>query len=152
MQTQINLAEAKAILEQGAQRLASGQPLDAATALKALLEFAQGYSISQVDAEEPEDDMLLFEYGLFNSGNVDEHYFTVGFTRQVRLHEDEEYYQLALRLNYNPAAFGQLGGCTLWSVEYDSLAAWASAAQETAGFQAVCSQLCESFTIVLDET
>jgi hypothetical protein len=65
-------------------------------ALQLVTSFYTKYKIHGVDAATPDDDMLLFQYGTHDLHDGEEVYFTIDFTRQLRVDEDEEYFQLAL--------------------------------------------------------
>ena len=82
--------------------------------------------------DEPDSDMLLFEYGAYDFGQGKR--FLFGIARQWCVPENDEPYQLHIELRYDPAAFKGCGAKTLWSDWDPALNAWRGEIRATKGY------------------
>lgn len=129
----------------------AGSNLRIEDALQAVLAFYKAYGFTGVEVSEPDNDMLLFEYGVWSHR---EPYFSVDFIRQFSIEDEQDngYQQLSLTLCYAPEPFGSIADFNSWSANFDSVESWARHLQTTAGYQQMLTLPATSFAIGLDLT
>mgnify|MGYP004527079053 CR=1 FL=1 len=107
-----------------------GTPLTMGRALDLTCRFYLDTPIAGVDAtEEPEADMLLFQWGHYEEPQGPARRFCLDLTRQFQLAGDEEFWQLSLSL-YFPPGPEALGDGSCWSADYEQLADWQRAVEQ----------------------
>src|SRR5690349_6473667 len=82
-----------------------------------------------------EDDMLLFQYGTYNWGDANGEHASFNITRQLRLQDEDEFYQLSFSLIYEPASLNGIEAYNCWSVDFDTLKAWITNIKASPGYQ-----------------
>ena len=87
----------------------------------------------------PDDDMLLFQYGTYDWGDEMGEHFSFDITRQFSKRDDM--YQLSLTLIFDPAPFAGLDSYNSWHIEFNSVEEWIAGIQSTSGYQLAQSQI-----------
>ena len=153
MAQKIDLSSVETVYKNEFGRL-EAQALD--VSISAVLQLAinvyENTKIAGVDASVPDNDMLLFEYGMVNMGREYPVFFKVSFTRQFCIGEEEEYYQLALTFSFGEENFVGVESFNAWSVDYSSIEEWKAAIQDAEGFQRAEKAPLLSHAITLDYT
>ena len=88
------------------------------------------------DSEVEMDDMLLFQYGIYDWGNENGRHFSFDITRQFFPSNEDEPYQLRLTLIFNPAPFEKIAAYDCWSSEYAQIEDFAAHIRLTDGYRA----------------
>lgn len=102
-------------------------------AFESMLEFKSTYEIESCSKDE-ETDELLAEYGTYNWNPEEEPEFEFTLTRQIQLEGEEEYYQIKLKLTFDPKKIGEIESMNFWAMDYESLAEWKSEIEKTDGY------------------
>jgi hypothetical protein len=111
--------------------------------------------VAGVSAVEAEDDMLLFQYGICDWGDVNGKYFGLDLTRQVTLvaaqEEDPLLYQLRYEFVFDPAPFATCQPYNSWSVAGTTLPTWAAAQRVTPGYELARRSSFRALEVTLSE-
>jgi hypothetical protein len=100
-------------------------------ALTSMLGF---YKNHPTESTEPDDDMLLFQYGTYDwDGKGGK--FELNLTRQIADPNDDEFYQVRLTLYYRPGDIGEIEGYNLWNIDKPALQDWKETVADTDGFR-----------------
>ena len=83
---------------------------------------------------DPDCDMLLFQYGVYDWGGQLGRHFSFDITRQFITEEDDEPYQLQFILIYEPAEFQGCAAYNCWSSDFARLEDWVEHIKTTQGF------------------
>jgi hypothetical protein len=114
-------------------------PISPDVALISMLEFYKNHSMKS-KKENGDDDMLLFQYGLYDwDGNGER--FELNLTRQIADQTKEEYYQIMVTINYEATVIGKIESFTLWSIDHPILEEWEKQIMNTEGFKRASSAL-----------
>jgi hypothetical protein len=84
-----------------------------------------------------DEDMLLFQYGIYNWYDARGEYFGLDMTRQLITEEEEEQVicQLSFAFEFDAAPFSGVNHYNCWSPMLSALTDWASSQKATAGFK-----------------
>jgi hypothetical protein len=122
--------------------------------LELVIDFFNNYSIRNVDSTIPDDDMLLFEYGIYDWQDGKGENFTIDITRQFYI-EDEESdgrSQLHLIMYFDSEEFRGIEAANKWSVDFENIEEWKNQVINTQGFKAAENKQAKAFDIFLNET
>gem|GEM_PF-6535978 len=113
-----------------------------------MIDFFEKVQIQGLD-ETNDGDMLLFQYGNYDWQDGKGFNFEMSLVRQLILprRQEDELYQLELRLLYQPEAFQDIEAITLWKEE--TLELWQAKIMATKGFKRAVEQSSHHFTIQL---
>ena len=89
----------------------------------------------ECDPGNPDSDMLLFQYGVYDWGNEHGRHFALDITRQVIAAGQYEPYQLSFTLIYDPAPFENTGFHERWSADFPDLAGFVAHIRAANGFK-----------------
>jgi hypothetical protein len=124
---------AKKTLEQIVKSHVTDNKITPGTALASMLAFYNNYK-TNIEINNPDDDMLLFQYGTYNwDGNGGK--FELDLTRQIIDPDDEEYHQVKLTLYYKATDIGEIESFNLWSIDRPTVEEWEKAVAGTEGFK-----------------
>lgn len=122
--------------------------------LELVIDFFNNYSIRNVDSTIPDDDMLLFEYGIYDWQDGKGENYTIDIARQFYI-EDEESdgrFQLHLIMYYDSEEFRGVEAANKWSVDFENVEEWKNHVINTQGFKAAENKQAKAFDIFLNET
>jgi hypothetical protein len=102
-------------------------------AFDSMLEFKSNYEIENCSKDE-ETDELLAEYGIYNWNPEEKPEFEFTLTRQIQLDGEDEYYQIKLKLAFDPKNFGEIEDMNFWAMDYDNVAEWKMEIEKTEGY------------------
>jgi len=102
-------------------------------AFDSMLEFKSNYEIENCSTDE-ETDELLAEYGTYNWNPEEKPEFEFTLTRQIQLNEEEEYYQIKLKLTFDPKIIGEIESMNFWAMAFENVAEWKSEIEKTDGY------------------
>lgn len=94
-------------------------------AFDSIIEFQTDFKIKKCSTEE-ETDELLAEYGIYNWNSEKQPQFEFTLTRQIRLKGDDEYYQIKLKLIFDPINFDGIESANFWAMDFENIAEWKS--------------------------
>lgn len=86
------------------------------------------------NTEHAENDMLLFQYGIFNWCDELGEYFSFDITRQCFTLNEDEPYQLNFELIFDPEPFRQIQSYNCWSADYPDIDSFFAHIKGTDGF------------------
>ncbi|MBO9153362.1 hypothetical protein ACFOTA_14165 [Chitinophaga sp. GCM10012297] len=89
--------------------------------------------IKGISDGQPDEDMLLFQYGIDDWGDETGEHFSFDITRQFVKQED--IYQLSLSLIFEPGGFTGLESYDCWSCEFGGIDEWITNIKATRGYQ-----------------
>lgn len=122
-------------------------------ALQLIIDFFNNYEIRNVDLSIPDNDMLLFEYGIYNWQDGKGENYTIGMARQFYIEEnDNGFSQLHLVLYFNTEGFEQIQPSSTWSVGFENTEQWIKHISHTEGFTQAAGKPAKAFDIFLTET
>jgi hypothetical protein len=118
-------------------------------ALLLSVRFFENYDIVGVDRRIPDNDMLLFQYGLYDLRDGKGENFQVNFTRQFYIEDpnNDEFYQLGLTLYFEKQFFENVECFSKWSIDFPAIAEWANYIESTQGYQNGKGLIAKSFII-----
>jgi len=116
-------------------------------ALDLLIEFYNSIRVIDVEDNIGDNDMLLFEYGIYDWNDGNGTNFSLDFTRQFIFKMEDEPYQLRLTLYYPSAEAVGIDNYNRWSIADQSINEWASEVKSTVGFKIASSITPKSFDI-----
>jgi hypothetical protein len=119
--------------------------------LESMLEFKSNYEIEKCSKDE-ETDELLAEYGTYNWNPKEEPKFEFTLTRQIQLEGEEEYYQIKLKLSFDPKKIGEIKDMNFWAMDFENLVEWKSEIEKTDGYLKVKQTELINHAISLDVT
>ena len=102
-------------------------------AISMFLKFFNDYKIKR-EISHLEEDMLLFQYGNYDYQDGNGKEFSLDFTRQFEIPNEEEYYQLSLTLFYDYKQLGEIKSFSSWSIESEDLLAWEKLIKNSEGY------------------
>ena len=102
-------------------------------AFDSMLEFKSNYEIENCSKDE-ETDELLAEYGTYNWNPEEKPEFEFTLTRQIQLDGEEEYYQIKLKLTFNPKNFGEIEDMNFWAMDFDNVEEWKAEIEKKDGY------------------
>jgi hypothetical protein len=153
MAQNIDLSSVKTEYESVSEKIeASVSSASLSDVLQLFIDFYENTKIEGVDTDVPDNDMLLFEYGLFSFGPEQATEFTISFTRQFCIGEEEEYYQLVHTFSFDKERFVSVESFNKWSIDYPSLSEWKAAIRNTQGFQVGATIPWVASAVTLDYT
>lgn len=91
--------------------------------------------VDKIDYTESFNDMLLFQYGVYNWGNENGNHFSFDITRQIITPEEDEPYQLRLVLIFKPFEFSNIKTYDIWSNDFNSLDDFVNHIKSTSGYE-----------------
>jgi len=132
--------------------LRNGEALDANNLVEWSKRLFDEFSVSGISKEESsENDMLLFQYGVYNWGDAHGLHFSLDMTRQFLTPEDYEPYQLNLTLVYAPEPFHDVAAYNCWSDEYKDMESFVAQIKSTEGFIAASQQTPLTYKLVFSQ-
>lgn len=108
--------------------------------------------IKDNDYSEPENDMLLFQYGTYNWGDKKGDHTSFDITRQFPIPDEDEFYQLSFTLIYPPGILEKKEGFTSWSTDFNTIEEWLEKIKSTTGYQKLQGVEYKSYELHLDQT
>ncbi|AXT59203.1 hypothetical protein D1816_02185 [Aquimarina sp. AD10] len=103
-------------------------------AFDTILEFKAHYEIQNCSTNE-ETDELLAEYGTNNWNPEEDQQFEFTLTRQIQLDGEEEYYQIKLKLTFDPKNFDGIESVNFWAMDFGDATEWKSEIEKTDGYK-----------------
>jgi len=91
--------------------------------------------VDKIDYAEPSNDMLLFQYGVYNWGDENGNHFSFDITRQIITPEEDEPYQLSSILIFEPSAFSKIKPYDTWSNDFISVGDFVNHIKSTSGYE-----------------
>lgn len=91
--------------------------------------------VDKIDYTETHNDMLLYQYGVYNWGDENGNHFSFDITRQIIIPEDDEPHQLSLNLIFDPSAFMQIKPYDIWSNDFNSVEDFANHIKSTPDYK-----------------
>ena len=91
--------------------------------------------IDKIDYTESFNDMLLFQYGVYNFGDENGNHFSFDITRQIIASEEDEPYQLSLILIFEPSAFFKIKPYDIWNNDFNSEKDFINHIKSTSGYK-----------------
>ncbi|WP_338794004.1 hypothetical protein [Bernardetia sp. MNP-M8] len=123
------------------------------SALDAMVEFKSNYEIISCSAEPDDDaDELLAEYGIYSWNEEEEERFEFDIVRQILLENDEEFYQLRIKLSYDKTIFLETDEDGFWSMDYTDIQEWEQEIKNTQAYQIAKQSDSIKYEISLDMT
>jgi len=116
---------------------------------KTLFEEFSVAGISSADASE--NDMLLFQYGVYNWVDAHGKHFSLDITRQFLTPDDYEPYQLNLTLVYAPEPFRGVTPYNCWSDECGGMEDFFAHVKTTEGFVAASQYTPLTYKLVFSQ-
>ncbi|UOG73106.1 hypothetical protein MTX78_13325 [Hymenobacter tibetensis] len=120
--------------------------------VKLIIKLYKNTKIAGVDNSAPDNDMLLFEYGVFGLSSEQPALFTISFTRQFCIEGEEEYYQISQTFSFDKENFVGVDNFNQWSTDCSSTDEWIATIQNTVGFRIAEKTPWLSYNITLDCT
>ena len=109
-------------------------------------------SVEEVSTvENPDFDMLLFQYGIYDWGDEHGEHFCVDITRQFITGDDYEPYQLNFTLIYTPEQFRMLSSYSCWSYEFNNMEDFVNHITSTDGFELACKVIPKTYELVFSQ-
>lgn len=102
--------------------------------------------------KEEETDELLAEYGIYDWEHNEEPKFEFALTRQILIEGKDEYYQITIRMVFDPSSFEGVESDGFWSMDYDDLSTWRAEVEQTKGFAKAKETELLKHEISIDET
>ncbi|MGH1364542.1 MAG: hypothetical protein ACRBF0_13360 [Calditrichia bacterium] len=102
-------------------------------AIKQFLKFFEEFKIKE-ELEHEEEDMMLFQYGIYDWQNGKGKEFSFGLTRQFEIPDEDEFLQLSLTLFYNCDQTGEVESFNSWSVDSGNLNDWEQLIKNSEGY------------------
>lgn len=91
--------------------------------------------VDKIDYTEPFNDMLLFQYGVYDWGDENGNHFSFDITRQIITPEEDEPYQLSLILIFELSAFLKIKPYDIWSNDFNSMEDFVDHIKSTSGYK-----------------
>ena len=120
-------------------------------AFDSIIEFQNDYEIKKCSTEE-ETDELLAEYGTYNWNSKGKSQFEFTLIRQIRLKGDDEYYQIKLKMIFDPINFDGIESANFWAMDFENIAEWKSEIEKKSGYLKAKETELLKHEISLDET
>ena len=123
--------------------------------LQLMIDFYNEYQVQNVDSTIPDNDMLLFEYGIYDWQDGKGENFTISIVRQFYIEngESEGFTQLHLVLYFDKDEFeGAEASANKWSVDFETIGEWKQYVIEMKAFKLVEDKQPHSFDIFSVET
>lgn len=123
-------------------------------ALQFVIDFYTNYEIKNVDTTIPDNDMLLFEYGIYDWQDGKGKNYTIDITRQFYIENEDSdgFSQLHLMLYFNSEEYKNIEAANKWSIDFESIEDWKVFVSNTEGFQLAEGKVAKAFDIFLIET
>ena len=110
-------------------------------------ELFREFKIEELEnIDDKECDMFLFQYGTYDWGKGK--FFEFDITRQFILPEEDEPYQLALTLSFEPI---DCKDYNCWSVDFESLEKWIERIRETDGYKMAKDLTSKKFKMTFEQ-
>lgn len=119
-------------------------------AVNKFLLFFETHKIKALEHEE--EDMMLFEYGVYDWWDGKGAQFNFSLTRQFEILGEDEFLQLKLTLFYDPERFTQLKAYNSWSTSAGNIQEWKQKIEETEGYLQSANLLPKKVIITLNQT
>lgn len=91
--------------------------------------------VDKIDYTESFNDMLLFQYGVYNWGDENGNHFSFDITRQIIAPGEDEPYQLSLILIFEPSSFLEIKPYDVWSNDFNSVEDFVNHIKSTSGYK-----------------
>ena len=110
--------------------------LNMSTVIDIAINLFQEIKVKNIsDNENPDMDMLLFQYGIYDWGNEWGRHFSIDITRQFIDPQEDEPYQLQSILVYATEPFEEIKAYNCWSSDFASIEDFVSHIKNTDGFK-----------------
>lgn len=155
MRTQVTKDNIENIFNQKVKELTTEiTSLTVINSLELTIEFFKDYEIMGVDTTIRDNDMLLFEYGIYDWQDGKGENFTVNLTRQFYMENEltDGFFQLHLKLYFNSENFKQLEALNKWSIDFQSINDWKNYITDTDGFKHAKDRIPKSIEVFFIET
>ena len=87
------------------QQIVKGNALTADAMIDLSMKLFQDVKAKGVSTDETDNDMLLFQYGIYNWGDENGKHFSFEIARQLIIDKNQDFYQLRLTFIYDPESF-----------------------------------------------
>ncbi|MEO7924946.1 MAG: hypothetical protein ABIR30_14780 [Chitinophagaceae bacterium] len=154
MITQINRDNVKTAFEEKIKEVMSRHDLPLlGNLLDSAIEFFENYKIENVSTDYPDEDMLLFEYGIFDWQDGKGENFTVDIARQYVMEIEPlvKYSTIHLMAYYNKEDFTTIEAFSKWSEDFDSISDFKEFVMNTEGFLQAEDKSFASYDVFLVE-
>ncbi|MCL2695811.1 MAG: hypothetical protein FWE69_05750 [Clostridiales bacterium] len=101
--------------------------------------------------ESSNEDMLLFQYGVYDWGDENGKHFSFDITRQIFDPEEDEPYQLKCTLIFEPTAFMKIESYNDWSDLYDCVEGFVDHIKSTAGYEAASKMKAKKAELLFEQ-
>lgn len=98
-------------------------------------------------SSEGDEDMLLYQYGVYDWGDENGRHFSFDITRQFMLPSTYEPYQLSFSLIFDPAPFENIRSYDCWYPDYGDLDSFVAYIKTTDGFKAAENHVSRTYCI-----
>jgi len=90
--------------------------------------------VEGLPVDEDSDDMLLFQYGIYDWGDENGEHFSLDITRQLYEPTEDEPYQISFTLIFDPEQFRGVKNYDCWSMNFADLDSFFAHIITTSGF------------------
>ena len=97
--------------------------------------------------DEEYNDVLLFQYGVYNWGDEHGRHFSLDITRQLQMPLEDEPYQLSFSLVFDPERFENIDAYDCWSMDFSDLESFIEHIKDTDGFRAAEKNVAKTYNI-----
>ena len=127
--------------------------LNVTDALQIVTDFYNEYVIIDVDGNNPDNDMLLFEYGIYDWQDGKGENYTIDIVRQFYVENDqvEGFSQLHLMLYFNCEEYRHVEAANKWSIDVESIEEWKTFVVNSQGFKSAEGKMPKAFDVFLTE-
>ena len=108
-------------------------PVD--TFVDAAIDLFKTIKVDNIDYKDGFNDVLLFQYGVYNWGDENGNHFSFDVTRQVIVPDEDEPYQISLILIYEPSVFSEIKPYNIWSNAFNSVEDFTNHIKSTSGYK-----------------
>jgi len=86
-------------------------------------------------SHEIDDDILLYQYGVYDWNDEHGRHFVLDIARQFQLPSEDEPYQLSFSLIFDPEQFENIGAYDCWSMDFGDIESFVAHIKTTDGFK-----------------
>ena len=130
----------------------SGEKLTAEKLIDISVSLFHALKVENIPVQyDPDCDMLLFQYGIYDWGGQFGRHFGFDITRQFITEDNDEPYQLSFSLIYEPDIFQGCAFYGCWSSKFARLEDWVEHIKTTQGFLMAKEALAKTYTLTFGE-
>lgn len=148
---QPNMKKLKNKLAQIVKTRLANQTITPDIAIDAMMEFYNEHKPPTPDEENPDSDMILFQYGTYDWDGKGAK-FELDFTRQIADPDGDEFFQISLTLYYKPADIGDIKASNRWSINDPTIEDWLTTIKNTEGFKRSAKAIPFKYEVDIQET